>query len=590
MTPEIAGFLLIFVAALVLFSREFFPPDVTALGLMLTLVVTGLLPVQAAFAGFGSDTVLMILGLLLLTEALERTGVVDMAGQFLVRFVGSGPERLQLLLLAGPGLLSSLMSNTASAAFFLPVALGLARRAKLSASKLLMPIAFASILASSVTLIATSTNLVVSGVMQQHNLAPLGMFELTPVGVPILIAGLLYMWFIGRRIIPDRTGVPNDPEYFDGSLYFSEITILPDSPEVDKTIEQSIIMQELNLGVLRLQRGGNFIKPLANTVIEPGDTLFVEGRREDILKIQTTPGLTVKGAMQTLASYLQEQKAQIAEVVLLPGSPLVGRTIKGLQLRERYRMQILAINQGGKISYSKIGRRVLRLGDILLIQMPEENLKLLESERLFRVLDIIETAQRNPARARLAIAIFVGALGLAVFNIFPIAVAVMIGALFAFLTRCITPEEAYRRIEWKTVILIGSMLAFGQAMQLTGTADYLAGWIARLPGADSPIGLLSFFFFLGVVLTQPMSNQAVAAILVPIAIQTALLLGYNPRPFAIMIAVAASASFITPLEPACVIVYSAGKYRFMDFVRVGALLTLVVYAIAIVLVPTFSAI
>jgi di/tricarboxylate transporter len=349
-------------------------------------------------------------------------------------------------------------------------------------------------------------------------------------------------------------------------------------------------MQALNLGVLQLQRGGEPLKPLADTILQAGDTLFVEGTRADILNIPTTPGIAVKGAAQTLQNYVKKQDAQIAEVVLLPGSPLIGRTIKGLQLRERYHLQILAINQSGKIRYSKIGRRVLRLGDILLIQIPSENLNVMASERLFHVLDLIERPGGNPRQARLASVIFAGSLALAIFNVFPIAVSVLIGVLCVFLTRCITPEEAYRSIEWKTIILIGSMLAFGQAMLQTGTADYLANWIVRLPGADTPVGLLSFFFILGVILTQPMSNQAVAAILVPIAIQTAMRLGYNPRPFAIMIAVAASTSFITPLEPACVIVYSAGKYRFMDFVRVGALLTVIVYVIAILLVPALTTI
>jgi di/tricarboxylate transporter len=585
MTPEIALFLVIFAAALVLFSREWFSPDVTALGLMLALILTGLLPAQTAFQGFGSDTVLMIFGLLILTAALEQTGVVDMVGHYLLRVVGSQPGRLQLILMAGPGLLSSFMSNTASAAFFLPVALGLARRAQLSPSRILMPVAFAAILASSVTLIGTSTNIVVSGLMQQYQLAPLGMFELTPIGLPILIGGLLYLWFIGRRLIPDRTGVPHDTEYFDGTLYFSEIVIPPGSPLIGQRIEESPIMRDLKLGVLQLQRGGESLKPLANTVLEPDDILFVEGSRSDILRIQTYPGIAVKGAVETLESYVRKQAAQIAEVVLLPGSALIGRTIKGLQLRERYKLQILAINQGGHIRYSQIGRRRLKLGDILLIQIPAENLRILESQRLVHVLDVIAQPQASPQRARCALLIFVGALALAFLNIVPIAVAVLLGALFSFLTRCMTPEDAYRHIEWKTIILIGSMLAFGQAMQQTGTADYLAQQIVQLPGVDSPVGLMTVFFFLGVILTQPMSNQAAAAILVPIAIQTAVLLGFDPRPFAIVIAVGASTSFITPLEPACVLVYSAGKYRFMDFLRVGAPLTLIVYLIAIALVP-----
>lgn len=585
MTPEIAGFLIIFVAALMLFAFEWVSPDVTALGLMLLLIVTGLLPVDIAFAGFGSETVLMILGLLIMTETLVYTGIVDIVGRRLLDLVGSKIERLNIMLLVAPALLSSFISNTASAAFFMPIALGLANRARISAARLLMPLAFATILAGSVTLIGTSTNLVVSGLMQQQNLKPIGMFELTPVGLPILIIGLLYMYFIGRHLIPDRTGVPTDASAFEDRPYFSEIVIPPQSPEIGTTLGESRLVKELQLGVLQLYRNEETVKPLAELPLQANDVLIVEGRRENILKIQTTSGIDIQGKIETLASYVEGQETQIAEVILLPDSPLIGRSIKGQRLRERYNLQILAINQSGRVAYSRVGRRILRLGDVLLINISKENLRALEAERIFRVLDILEEPQNHNHRAFRATAIFVAALGLGIFGIFPIAVAVLLGTLMVFLTRCITPEEAYRNIEWKTLILIGSMLAFGQAMQITGTADYLAGLIVDLPLADSPIVLLGLFFILAVVLTQPMSNQAAAAILVPIAIQTATISGFNPRPFAIMIAIAASCSFITPLEPACVIVYSAGKYKFMDFIRVGGLLTIVVFVVALMLVP-----
>ncbi len=228
MTLDIGLFLVLFVVALVLFTFEWVSADVTALGLMLALVILGLLDPAEAFAGFGSETVLMILGLLILTEALVSTGLIDLLGQYLLRVVGESPSRLRLVVLIGPAIMSSFISNTASAAFFLPIALGLAHHARLSSSKLLMPLAFAAILAGSTTLIGTSTNLVVSGMMQQHGLKPLGMFELTPAGLPILLAGLLYMATIGYRLIPDRGHVTENEAPFDSDLYFSEISIPAD--------------------------------------------------------------------------------------------------------------------------------------------------------------------------------------------------------------------------------------------------------------------------------------------------------------------------------------------------------------------------
>jgi di/tricarboxylate transporter len=390
---------------------------------------------------------------------------------------------------------------------------------------------------------------------------------------------------IGRRLIPDRSEETQEEEGLRKHLYFTEIRIPPTSTMIGKTIDASGLIHIMQLGMLTLQRGEEILNPLAETVLQAQDILLVEGSRENILRLPNSSAVEISGQIQELEDYMKVGTGRIAEVVVLPGSPLIGRTVRGMGLRSRYQLQILAVNQSGDIRHSRIGRLVLHIGDVLLVKLPRENLQVLEDERLFRILDILETRTINRRQIALSSVIFVGSLLLAILSVLPIAVAVLLGAFLSFLTRCIRPEEAYRNIEWKMVILIGSMLAFGQAMLATGTADFLAQLITQLPGTESPIWLLTVFFFLAMILTQPMSNQAAAAVLVPIAIQTALLLGYNPRAFAAMIAVAASASFITPLEPACVLVYGAGHYKFADFIRVGGLLTVVVYVVAILLVP-----
>lgn len=585
LTFEIVAFLVLFVVGIILFAKEWFPADVTALGLMLALILLGLIEPDEAFAGFGSSTVLMIFGLLVLTETVVQTGLVDVIGRWLLDFIGDNPNRLRGVTLVVPAVMSSFMSNTASTAFFLPIVLGLARRSKISASKLLMPLAFVTILAGSVTLLGTSTNLVVSGLMQQYGLEPIGIFELTPVGLPIMIVGLIYMATIGQRLIPDRTKTIDEATNTDDDLYFTEITIPTSSTLIEKTIDASGLIHQMNLGMLSLQRGKEILKPLAETTLQARDILLVEGTRSSILSLPDTIDVEISGNIQQLDDYTKNGTVRTAEVVILPGSPLIGRTIKGLGLRDRYQMQILAVNQAGAIRHTRIGRLIFHVGDVLLIKIPQENLHLLENDKAFRTLDIIETRAIDYRKVVLSSVIFAGALGLAITGLLSITVAVLLGTVFVFLTRCITPEVAYRNIEWKTLILIGSMLAFGQAMQSTGTANFLADLIIQLPFTHSPIALLSIFFLLALVLTQPMSNQATAAVLLPIAVQTGTLLGYDPRPFAIMVALAASASFITPLEPACVLVYSAGRYKFMDFLRVGGLLTILIYIVAIILVP-----
>jgi di/tricarboxylate transporter len=389
---------------------------------------------------------------------------------------------------------------------------------------------------------------------------------------------------LGRRFIPNRFP-DDDGDAQERDIYFTEIRIPTLSRLIGKTIDESGLIDRLQLAMLTLQRGEQTQKALADTVLQANDILLVEGTKQAMLALQDFDGINVSGEIQQLEDYVRLGKSRIAEVIIMPNSPLIGRTVKGIGLRDRYQLQILAVNQAGAIRRTKIGRLTFGVGDVLLIKLPQRNLPLLEQERNFRVLDMIEQKVIDIGRVRRASLIFGGVMMLAVLGILPIAVATMLGATLAFITRSITPEIAYRHIEWKLLILIGSMLAFGQAMQSSGSADFLAQMLVQLPFADNPIVLLGLFFVLAVILTQPMSNQAAAAVLLPIAIQTALLMGFNPRPFAIMIAIAATTSFITPLEPACLLIYGAGRYRFMDFVRVGGLLSLLVFVVAMVLVP-----
>jgi di/tricarboxylate transporter len=585
LTLQIALVLLIIAATLVLFSLERLPADVIALGVMLTLIITGLLPTSDAFSGFGSDTVMMILGLLLLTAALERTGVVELAGRAIFRYTGDNPNRVLAVLMSASAGLGAFMSNTASTAFFVPLTIGIARRARISVSRLLLPLAFASILTSSVTLISTSTNLVVSGLMQQYGLAPLGMLELSPVGIPIAVAGLIYMVTLGRRLLPDRTPVDGN-----GALvvraYLTEIMIVPESPLIGKTLNDSGLGRDLDIKVLRVVRDKKrYFAPRADLVLEAGDVLLVEGERDEILKVKDINGIDIKADVKLSDPELGEEDLQLAEVILMPRSPMLGRTLKGFRFRERYGLQVLAVNRHGETLRRKISQIQLRLGDVLLIQGEPENISLLEQNNVFNILGAVEGRRVNRPRARIAIVIFVASLLLATFNVVSLPVAVLIGALFSFLSRCITPEEAYRSVEWKAVILIGCMLALGVAMDRSGTADFLAAQIVSLLGESSPLLLLAGFFVLTVVLTQPMSNQAAAVVIIPVALRTATQLHLDPRTFAVMIAVAASCSYLTPLEPSCLMVYGPGQYRFADFLKVGSLLTVVIFIIAIVLVP-----
>jgi len=588
MTFQIALLLFIIGGAVVLFSFEWIQADVVALGILLLLVFTGLLPADQAFDGFGSDTVIMILGLFILTAALLHTGVMEITGRVILQYTGNEVNRILRVITIASASLGAFVSNTASTAFFVPIVIGLAKRAQISASKLLLPLAFSSILTSSVTLISTSTNIVISGVMTQYGLPPMGMFELAPVGVPIAIVGIIYMLTLGQRLIPDHSR-PDDLSDLGKRLYLTEILILPESSLVGKTLADAKLGRDQDMKILRLMRGKNrYLIPHATRELQAGDVLLVEGSRDEIVKITDRADIDIKGDLKLSDPELQAEEMRLIEVILLPRSPLLGQTLRGYRFRERYGLQVLALYRHGETIRSKISQIPLRVGDVLLIQSHQTNIATvtaLEEDNTFHVLSALEEDRPATKRAPLAIGIFVLVLAAATFNLLSLPLAVLLGALLVFLTGCITPQKAYQEVEWRALILIGCMLAVGGAMEHTGTADYLAAQLVNFVGDASPLWLLSGFFILTVILTQPMSNQAAAIVIVPIAIQTAQQLALNPRTFAMMIAIAASTSYLTPLEPSCLLVYGPGGYQFRDFLKVGSLLTVLIYIIAIVMVP-----
>jgi len=586
MTPAIGIVLVVLLVAMVLFWTEAIPSDTTAMGVMLALVVTGTLTPREAFAGFGSDTFVMLLGLLIITAALMRTGVVEFTGRMVLRYGGDNPNRLLVQMMIAVATLSAFISNTAATAFFLPIVLGIAARARISPSRLLMPMAFSSILTSPVTLISSSSNLVVSELMQQHGLEGLGMFEMASVGIPIAVAGILYMAVVGRRLVPERSP-PSDDFFSTLRPYVTEILVSPDSRLVDRTVDQAGLSRELDLEVLAIIRGSKRVEPTPDTVIQAEDVLIAEGQREDLLKIKDIEGMEIRPEVKLYDPRSADGDVQLAEVLLMPGSRLIGHTLKDYGFHERHGLQVLATNSQGHTRHRKLSEAWLRVGDMLLVQGTRNQVAALRNHPGFRVLGAVEESRLNRKLAPLAVIAFVATLVVASLKLLPIAVAVLLGALFVLVTRCITPEEAYREVEWKALVLIACMLALGTAMEQTGTAQWIAGGLVSHMESFGVTAILGVFFALTVALTQPMSNQAAAIVILPIALETAVQLDANPRTFAIMVAVAASCSYITPLEPSCLMVYGPGQYKFADFVKVGSLLTLLIFAIAMALVPRF---
>jgi di/tricarboxylate transporter len=350
MTPEIAICLTILGAAVLLFAWDRVPADVVALGVMLAVIATGLLPTDKAFAGFGSDTVMMILGLLVMSAGLIQTGVVDIAGRYVFDLAGRNPAVFLPVIMVSVAVVSAFMSNTAATAFFVPLVIGYAGKIGASPSKFLLPLAFSSILTSSVTLISTSTNLVVSELLTRYQQPPMGMFELAPVGIPIAVLGIVYVWAIGVRLIPHREDQKAD-ERIGERKYQADVIVIEGGPLVGKSLGDAKITGALT--VVKLLRGGDTVrndKKLSDLNLHAGDELFIEGLRGDLLKIKDIPGLEFKADVHLVDPDVdKEQATTIVEGVLLPRSPLIGRSLRSLDFKERFGLEVLAIHRAGRV-------------------------------------------------------------------------------------------------------------------------------------------------------------------------------------------------------------------------------------------------
>ncbi len=593
MTLSIAIVLILLLAAVVLFATERIPVDVVGLILVIGLVVTGVLTVQEGVSGFGDNIIITIAGLFVLTGGLVKTGLVDLIGRRLYRIAGNNEFLLVFLIMIVATISSTFMNNTTAAAMLVPFVMGLADRAGIAPSKLLMPLAFGTIMGGSCLLIGTSTNLAVSGALQRYGMEPFSMFELTPVGGIVAVLGIVYMMFIGRRMLPDRGGEASLTEQYSIREYVSEVIVLPKSSLIGKTLAEADINVELNLSVLGIIRGKEQrIGPSPDETIESGDLLIVEGRIANILNVKAEAGLEIKPDFKLNDRDLQSEDVELFEVLVLRDSRFNGLNLKALNFRQNYNMTVLAINRHGETFFEKISGVELKFGDVLLVQGSRRMIEPLVAGRELMLLEDVSASTMRTEKRRWAIAAFALFLTLSLSGTVtgiqvPLAIAVLFGVLLLLATKTVRYTEIYSLIDFRLLVLIACMMSFGTAMEKTMTDKYLADLIVVYFEQFGSTAVLAGFFVLTCLLTQPMSNQAAALVVLPVALKTAVLLGLNPRTFAVTITYAASFSFMTPLEPACVLVYTPGRYKFMDFVKIGTILTIIVAAVTLTLVPIF---
>jgi len=583
MTWEIGLVFAMLLFTVVLFFLEWLSVDVVTLLLLFVLVLTGILTPADAFSGFSNDIIIILASVFVLSGAFLQTGVMDGLGDIIWKLGGTSFNRILVFMMLLTCVTSAFMNNTTTTAVFLPAVLAVCRKSKISPSKLLIPLSFASILGGTCTLVGTSTNVAASGFLARSGFQPFTLFEFLPVGATACLLGIVYMVLFGHRLLPSVKEATLTEEY-EIKEYLSEIVITRGSSLAGKRLRDSGLTDK-GITVLEVIRRKQKTYAESDTVLEEGDVLIVNAARQNLLLIKEIKGLEIKADVKLGDKDLITSTIKIVEAIVMPQSVLVGRTIKEVDFRNRFGVTALAIYRKGHGVAEKLGTIPLRVGDVLLLQGRVEQFdSLVGNPDLW----ILEEMHHVPFRRRKGI-YAVAALGLAVFlggfEVVPLSLAFLGATLVVILTKCITAEEAYNYIDWRLLILIGGMTSFGFAMDQTGAAKYAAAaivsWLA--PWGIFPIML--GFVILTIVLTQPMSNASAALVVLPVALNTAAQLGVDPRSFAILVTLAASLSFITPLEPSCLIVYGPGKYRFRHFVLVGFPLTAAAIGILLVLVP-----
>ncbi len=591
----------ILIAALVLFLTDRLPADLVALLVVVALGVTSVLTPQEAFSGFSRSAVITIIAIFVLAEALQRTGVTEQVGVILLRVGGRSELSLVVIVMLAGAFLSLFMNNIAAAAVLLPAVSGAAKKAGVSNSKILIPLAFGTILGGTATLLTTS-NIILNSLLQDNQIDGFSLMDFLPLGSVIVVTGVLYVTFWGRRLLPgesalERTQAPNSPDrasdlvsaYGLGQSLF-RAGVPKKSSLIDKTLAECALREDFDVSVIAIERKGRKVFALSpETVIKEGDMLVLEGNEQDFRSRDVEPYLKLEPVAEWKESDLESRVVEVVEAMLAPRSRLIGKTLRESHFREKYGVMVLAVWRGDEEIFTDLADIRLGFGDALLLQGSRQKLAVLADDPDLILLMSREEAQITmPNKGLAAIGIFVATLVFAV--IFPdLTGPIMLGgALGMMLTGIVKTEQAYASIGWKSVFLVAGMLPMGIALTKTNAAGLIGSKIIQVFGADGNFALLAGMFLVTAVLTQAVNGAVAAAILGPIAISISQQAGINPRSMIMAVAMAASMAFITPLShPVNVLVMSPGGYNFRDFMKIGFPLTVLMFVVVMVFLPIF---
>jgi di/tricarboxylate transporter len=484
-------------------------------------------------------------------------------------------------LIVGP--ITAFINNTAVVAIFLPIVEDWCRKQKISPSKLLIPLSYATVLGGMITVIGTSTNVLASGISKQLGYGEFQLFQFTRLGIITFIIGIIYLAVVAPRLLPDRKPANFDLMQTEYGLkdYVSELVITPRSSLVGQTLKESEIQRKFDLDVLELiQNNMRFAQPLADKLLAAGDILIVRSSREDLLKIRDEKGLDIlpdiKFKQESLETILSSGQEKIAEVLILSNSRLIGTTLKDLRFRQRYNATVLAIRRGSELVQGRLVKVTLRFGDLLLLQGPKQSFIGLQTTRELLVLEERDVETLRQDKAWIALAIVLGVIILAAFEIMPILVSALAGVILMVITGCLKPGEIYGSVRWDVIFLLAGLIPLGIAMDKSGATQWLADTLVGFGGHLSGYWILLLFYIATSILTEVLSNNATVVLMIPIAVKVSVALGLNPFAFMYAVTFAASNSYMTPIGyQTNTMVYSPGGYKFFDFTRVGAPLNLI---------------
>ena len=600
--------LLVLAAAVYSFVREKISPDLTALLAIIALLITGVLKPDEAFSGFSHPATISVAAVLVLSAAIERTGALNFLARRVLAPLGQSEWLLTAVLMLLIGALSAFINNTAAVAGFFPLVIETRRRTGGSPGGGLMPRSHAGTFGGLWTLVGTSTNLGAPQNTRRQGVSGVSMFELGKVGLPVMIAGFVYMLFIGRWFLP-RTQA-TEP-LLSNEEYLAELLVQPRAPWIGREVSASSFQRDFDVQLVGLRRGGQLIsvhKP--GTQYVAGDSLRVRGTLEQVLALAEKEGLELhrprKSGGESSSETAREQgsvdataevetpnkttaakKLPLAEVVVLITSGLIGQTLKQARFAERFDVVVLAVRRRGKFR-ERPSTTPLRAGDVLLIEATEEAIKQLADTRGFLVIGTPSHPEQRPGKLLITLLTLIAVITVAAFGWAPIVTTATAGCAVLMLTGCLRPREAYQAIDLSLVFLLAGSLALGLALEKTGVTALFAKGLAGLTGITGPYLILASFFIVAMVISELMSNSGTVALLAPMAISTAAQMEINPMPLLVAVTFGSSAAFALPIGyQTSLMIYGPGGYQFRDFLRMGIALDLIVAILALWLIPLY---